>query len=78
MEVRSVCPYCGVGCGIILQSENKKLIGLKPDKDHPVNKGTLCPKGATAYEFVHHPERLTQPLLRKNGRLTPVSWGRGV
>jgi formate dehydrogenase alpha subunit len=74
MEVRSVCPYCGVGCGIILQSENKKLIGLKPDKDHPVNKGTLCPKGATAYEFVHHPERLTQPLLRKNGRLTPVSW----
>jgi formate dehydrogenase alpha subunit len=74
MEVRSVCPYCGVGCGIILQSENKRLIGLKPDKDHPVNKGTLCPKGATAYEFVHHPERLTQPLLRKNGRLTPVSW----
>jgi formate dehydrogenase alpha subunit len=74
MEVRSVCPYCGVGCGLILQSDNKKLIGLKPDKDHPVNKGTLCPKGATAYEFVHHPERLTQPLLRKNGRLTPVSW----
>ncbi len=74
MEVKSVCPYCGVGCGIILQSENNKLIGLKPDKDHPVNKGTLCPKGATAHEFVHHPERLPQPLLRKNGTLTPVSW----
>lgn len=73
-EVKSVCPYCGVGCGVILKAEDNKLIGLRPDPDHPVNRGTLCPKGATAHEFVHHPDRLTKPLLRKNGKLTEVSW----
>jgi len=73
-EVKTICPYCGVGCGLILQAENGKLIGLKPDKDHPISKGTLCPKGATAHEFVQHPDRLKSPLLRKNGRLVEVSW----
>jgi predicted molibdopterin-dependent oxidoreductase YjgC len=53
-EVRTICPYCGVGCGLILQANNGRLVGLKPDKDHPISKGTLCPKGATAHEFVHH------------------------
>lgn len=73
-EIKSVCPYCGVGCGVILKAENNKLIGLRPDPDHPVNRGTLCPKGATAHEFVHHPDRLQKPLLRKNGKLTEASW----
>jgi formate dehydrogenase alpha subunit len=73
-EVRTICPYCGVGCGLILQANNGQLVGLKPDKDHPISKGTLCPKGATAHEFVHHPDRLQTPLLRKNGRLIEVSW----
>ncbi len=74
VEVRSICPYCGVGCGVILKAENGRLVGLSPDPEHPVSRGTLCPKGATAHEFVHHPDRLTKPLLRKNGKLQPVSW----
>ena len=73
-EVKTICPYCGVGCGIILQIENGHLSGLKPEKDHPVSKGTLCPKGATAHEFVEHADRLKMPLLRKSGRLVEVSW----
>nr|BAL57901.1 formate dehydrogenase, alpha subunit [uncultured Acetothermia bacterium]BAL59024.1 formate dehydrogenase, alpha subunit [Candidatus Acetothermum autotrophicum] len=73
-EVKSVCPYCGVGCGVILKAEENRLIGLRPDPEHPVNRGTLCPKGATAHEFVHHPDRLQKPLLRTGGRLTEVSW----
>ena len=73
-EVKTICPYCGVGCGIVLQVENGNLVGLKPDKAHPVSKGTLCPKGATAHEFVQHPERIKTPLLRKNGKLVEVQW----
>ena len=73
-EVKSVCPYCGVGCGVILKAEENRLIGLRPDPEHPVNRGTLCPKGATAHEFVHHPDRLQKPLLRTGGKLTEVSW----
>jgi formate dehydrogenase alpha subunit len=73
-EVQSICPYCGVGCGVRLQAENGRIVGLKPDPEHPISQGTLCPKGATAHEFVHHPDRLTQPLLRKNDNLVPVSW----
>ncbi len=73
-EIKTICPYCGVGCGLILQTENGRLVGLKPDKDHPVSKGTLCPKGATAHEFVEHPDRLQSPLLRKHGKLSAVSW----
>jgi formate dehydrogenase alpha subunit len=73
-EVKTICPYCGVGCGLIVKTESGKLVGLTPDKDHPVSKGTLCPKGATAHEFVQHPDRLRNPLLRKNGKLIEVSW----
>ncbi len=73
-EIKSICPYCGVGCGVVLKVENDKLVGVRPDPDHPINRGTLCPKGATAYEFVHHPDRLTMPLRRQNGTLTAVTW----
>lgn len=71
-EVKSTCPYCGVGCGFVLRAENGRLVGLRPDPNHPVSRGTLCPKGATAHEFVHNPDRLTRALLRKGGRLAPV------
>lgn len=72
--VKSICPYCGVGCGVLLKAENGRLVGLSPDPEHPISRGTLCPKGATAHEFVHHPDRLTKPLLRKGGELVEVSW----
>jgi len=73
-EVKTICPYCGVGCGMMLVVEDDRVTGVKPQQDHPISKGTLCPKGATAHEFVHHEERLTDPMIRKNGELEKVSW----
>lgn len=72
--VRTICPYCGCGCEIILEVWKARINSTIPSKTHPVNRGRLCIKGWNAHEFVHHPDRLIQPLLRKNGKLVPVSW----
>jgi len=77
MEFKAIpttCPYCGCGCGFFLEVMDGKLVGTTPSKTSPINQGKLCIKGWTAHEFVENPERLTQPLLRKNGKLVPVSW----
>lgn len=74
METRTICPYCGVGCGLILESAGDRVIGLKADPTHPVSRGTLCPKGATAHEFIHHPDRLNAPLVGRGGARRPVTW----
>lgn len=70
----TVCPYCGTGCMFNLVSENGKLGGIEPAPSGPVNRGSLCVKGWNAFAFVGHPDRLTNPLVRKDGKLTPVSW----
>jgi formate dehydrogenase alpha subunit len=70
----TTCPYCGCGCGILLEVLNGSLIGSLPVKSHPVSQGSLCLKGWNSHEFVVSEQRLKQPLLRKNGRLAPVSW----
>jgi assimilatory nitrate reductase catalytic subunit len=68
------CPYCAVQCGMNLLVENNKVVGLEPRYDFPVNEGRLCPKGVTAYLQVHHPDRLTSPLIKRNGRFESASW----
>jgi len=72
--VPTICPYCGTGCGLLLQVLDDKVVGVLPDFHNPVNGGKLCVKGWTAHEFVHHPDRLTKPLIRKNGKLVECSW----
>ena len=72
--VRTTCPYCGCGCGLLLEVLNGRLTGTLPSKTHPLNQGKLCIKGWNAHEFVHSPQRLTTPLLRRNGELESVSW----
>ncbi len=79
MEYRNVlttCIYCGTGCGLYLQVLDGKVVGTLPAKGHPVSDGRLCIKGWNAHAFVHHPERLTTPLIRerKGGELRPASW----
>ncbi|HVL47054.1 MAG TPA: formate dehydrogenase subunit alpha [Candidatus Thermoplasmatota archaeon] len=74
MDVRTICPYCGVGCGLVLRTEGERVAGLRGDALNPVSRGALCPKGATAHEFVHHPDRLATPLVRRDGALSPASW----
>ena len=73
-EVLTVCPYCGVGCNFYLQVENGKVKGLRPSKEHPVNRGSLCPKGATVYQAIHHPDRLTKPLIKEGNSFREASW----
>lgn len=71
----TTCPYCGTGCALyLLTDDGGRLIGVEPSATHPTSRGQLCVKGWNAHAFVHHPERLTTPLIRKNGQLQPASW----
>jgi formate dehydrogenase major subunit len=82
-ETRNTCPYCSVGCGVIMyglgdRSKNARteIIHIEGDPDHPVNRGTLCPKGAGLLDFVHSPNRLKYPQYRGPGETEwkRVSW----
>lgn len=82
-ETRNTCPYCSVGCGIIMYSLGDRaknalpsIIHIEGDPDHPVNRGTLCPKGAGLLDFVHSPNRLKYPEIREAGskEWKRVSW----
>ncbi|HLO26813.1 MAG TPA: molybdopterin-dependent oxidoreductase, partial [Geobacteraceae bacterium] len=70
----TTCPYCGTGCMLYLVSDAGRLVGVEPSATHPVSRGGLCVKGWNAYGFVQHPDRLTTPLLRRDGVLRPASW----
>jgi formate dehydrogenase major subunit len=66
-ETQTICPYCAVGCGIIVHTRNGKVINTEGDPDHPINEGTLCSKGASLYQIVNNPMRLTKPRYRAAG-----------
>jgi predicted molibdopterin-dependent oxidoreductase YjgC len=72
--VRTTCPYCGCGCQMLLEVCEGQLLGTLPLKTATMNQGKLCIKGWNAHEFVHSPERLTRPLIRKDGKLQESSW----
>ena len=63
----TICPYCSVGCGILVYSENGKLINTEGDPDNPVNQGSLCSKGSAVYQLHDNDHRLTKPLYRAPG-----------
>lgn len=82
-ETRNTCPYCSVGCGILIynlgdkaKNVHGKVIHIEGDPDHPVNRGTLCPKGAGLLDFVQSPNRLKYPEYRAAGskEWTRISW----
>ncbi|MDO8454647.1 MAG: nitrate reductase [Sulfurimonas sp.] len=72
--VFSTCGYCGVGCGLYIGVKEGKAVYTKGNPKHSVNMGTLCPKGLSEHQLINSPERVTQPLIRKNGNLTPALW----
>jgi len=72
--VRTTCPYCGCGCEMLLETMDGKIKRTLPSKTNPMNQGKLCIKGWNVHEFVQSPERLTKPLLKKDGVLQEVSW----
>ena len=74
MLIKSICPYCGVGCGMLLEAKKGKVVKVHPQKYHPVTKGELCIKGVTIDKVINHKDRLKKPLIKKNGLLKEVSW----
>ncbi|HEY8152740.1 MAG TPA: nitrite reductase large subunit NirB [Myxococcota bacterium] len=75
-ETRSVCSFCGVGCGVIVTSQGDRMVGVRGDPDHPANRGALCTKGLALHEMVSGDDRLRAPLGRrvKGGPLERLSW----
>jgi formate dehydrogenase alpha subunit len=72
-KVQTTCSYCGVGCQMELWVRNNRVVRIRGVNKEP-NRGRLCVKGRFGYEFIHHPERLTHPFIRKNGKLVEASW----
>ena len=73
-KVRTTCPYCGCGCQLDLHVRDGRIVEVSsPVMTGPV-EGNLCVKGRYGYAFVHHPDRLTAPLVRKDGELVPATW----
>ena len=82
-ETRNTCPYCSVGCGILMyglgdgaKNATASIIHIEGDADHPVNRGTLCPKGASLIDFIHSPNRVLAPEYRAPGssEWKKISW----
>ena len=73
-EVKTTCPYCGVGCGMILAVRENRIVGVNGDRDSAVNQGRLCVKGRFGYDFIYSDERLKTPLIRENGDFREASW----
>jgi formate dehydrogenase alpha subunit len=74
-EVKTTCPYCAVGCQMYLGIKNDRIIGVRGDPEGPSNQGRLCVKGRFGItEFVHHEDRLTTPLIKRNGKFEEASW----
>jgi formate dehydrogenase major subunit len=82
-ETRSTCPYCAVSCGVIIYTLGDKaknvtsqVIHVEGDPDHPINRGTLCPKGSSLEQDILNPRRLTKPQVRRPGATDwqDISW----
>lgn len=74
-EVKTTCPYCGVGCQMYLGLKDEQVVKVRGDRDNEVNGGRLCVKGRFGIvEFINHEERLTEPLIRRDGVFQEASW----
>jgi formate dehydrogenase major subunit len=86
-ETRSTCPYCAVSCGVIIHTLGDKAKNVTPavvhvegDPDHPISRGTLCPKGASLKDDITHKNRILTPKVRRPGsdRWEDVSWEEAI
>lgn len=73
-RVKTTCPYCGTGCGLELFVKDNEVVAARGDRSNPVNRGQTCVKGRFGLDFLHSPDRLTSPLIRKEGELVEASW----
>ena len=72
--IPTICPYCGVGCGLYIAVEDGRAVGLEYMPEHPVNEGALCPKGNAVLEMLNHPDRLQHPLKKTRRGWERISW----
>jgi len=86
-ETRSTCPYCAVSCGMIIHTLGDKaknahpaVVHVEGDPDHPINRGTLCPKGSTVKDDINSPNRLLKPQVRRPGsdHWEDISWDEAI
>ena len=70
----TTCTFCGTGCGIYLETAGNRIVGAYPSMSHPANQGKICLRGWHVHEVASSPDRVTSPLLRKNGHFAKVSW----
>jgi len=76
--VTTTCGYCGVGCTLDVHVAGGRIAAVTPNHASPLNRGHACVKGRFAYGFVHSPDRLTTPLVRRDGELAPASWDEAI
>jgi len=72
--VQTTCPFCGCGCSICMEVKDNHIVGVVPGEQDAVSPGTLCAKGSYGYDFIHSPDRLTTPLIKRNNSLEETSW----
>src|SRR5215475_5348526 len=86
-ETRSTCPYCSVSCGVIIhtlgdraKNATPQVVHVEGDPDHPINRGTLCPKGSSLEQDILNPRRLLQPQVRRPGsdHWEDISWNQAI
>jgi formate dehydrogenase alpha subunit len=70
----TTCPFCGCGCSICLEVKDNQVVRVIPGKEDPVNHGALCVKGSYGCDFIHSPDRLTKPLVKRDNTFGEVSW----
>jgi formate dehydrogenase major subunit len=75
-ETKTICPYCSVGCGIVVEAKDGKVVNAEGDPEHPINEGTLCPKGASIPSLAENPLRVRKPMYRAPGAADwkEISW----
>ena len=73
-EVTTVCPYCGCGCGLVLGVRGNRIVRVRGEEANPASRGDLCVKGRFGLDFVHSPNRLKTPLIRRDGKLVEATW----
>jgi formate dehydrogenase alpha subunit len=73
-KVETLCPHCGDGCLMKVESRDEKVMRITSEQGRGRNDGDLCAKGFFGYQFINHPQRLAQPLIRRSGQLVPISW----
>src|ERR671924_2260040 len=72
--IATTCGYCSVGCGMFIGVKGGRAVSVRGNPDHPVNRGTLCPKGLSEHDTLNAPTRARYPLLRRAGALGRVDW----